>query len=88
MSPWRGTLVARREEGAHWACVTEEQRCQTGCPARELFRELLLQDTRTSLRERDRVRSQAGDHARPLELWWLRVTEGAQHHALAALVAS
>ena len=36
----RGRL-ARRDEGAEWASATEEQRRQAGCPAWELFRELL-----------------------------------------------
>ena len=37
--------MARRDEGANWAFVTEKQRRQPECPAWELFRELLLQDT-------------------------------------------
>src|SRR5688572_15863696 len=28
--------MARRDDGAYWAYVTEEQRRQPGCPAREL----------------------------------------------------
>ena len=33
--PERGARMARRDEGANWAFVTEEQRRQAGCPARE-----------------------------------------------------
>ena len=29
----RGARLARRDEGAHWAFVTEEHRRQAGCPA-------------------------------------------------------
>ena len=32
----RGARMARREERAYWAYVSDEQRCQPGCPAREL----------------------------------------------------
>ena len=45
--PARGTRLARRDEGAHGACVTEEQRSQAGCPARDLGDELLIPDTST-----------------------------------------
>ena len=34
--PERGARLARRDEGAYRQYSTEEQRCQTGCPAREL----------------------------------------------------
>ena len=37
--------MARRNEGANWTFVTEEQRRKSGCPAWELVRELLIQDT-------------------------------------------
>ena len=32
----RGARLARREERAYWAYVSDEQRRQTGCPAREV----------------------------------------------------
>ena len=41
----RGACLTRRDEGAYWAYVTEKQRRQTGCPARELVGELLTRDT-------------------------------------------
>ena len=39
----RGARLARREEGAYWAYVTEEQRRQVGCPARKALAFPLLQ---------------------------------------------
>src|SRR6266487_1074523 len=41
--------MARREERAYREYVSDEQRSQPGCPARELCDESLLQDTRLSL---------------------------------------
>jgi len=38
--------MARREERAYREYVSDEQRSQPGCPARELCDESLLQDTR------------------------------------------
>jgi hypothetical protein len=38
--------MARRDDRAYWAYVREEQRRQTGCPARELGDESLIRDTR------------------------------------------
>ena len=46
LSPGRGARLATRDEGVNSAFVTEEQRSQPGCLARELVRESLLQDTR------------------------------------------
>ena len=33
--PERGARIARREEGACWAQVSDEQRREAGCPARQ-----------------------------------------------------
>src|SRR4029453_2769148 len=38
--------MARRDDGAYWAYVTEEQRRQPGCPARELCESSRFQGTR------------------------------------------
>ncbi len=40
--PERGARVARRDEGTNWAFVTEEQRRQAGCPARDLVTDQLV----------------------------------------------
>src|SRR5437867_2281419 len=42
--------MARREERAYREYVSDEQRSQPGCPARELCDESLLRDTRKSRR--------------------------------------
>src|SRR5712691_3821122 len=42
--------MARREERAYREYVSDEQRSQPGCPARELCDESLLQDTRVRLK--------------------------------------
>ena len=44
--PVRGARLARRDERANGSFVTEEQRRQAGCSARELGDELLTRDTR------------------------------------------
>ena len=44
--PARGARLARRDEGANGSFVTEEQRRQAGCPARDLGDEFLTRDTR------------------------------------------
>src|SRR5437773_5805783 len=41
--------MARREERAYREYVSDEQRSQPGCPARELCDESLLRDTRAAL---------------------------------------
>ena len=43
--------MARRDDGAYWAYVTEEQRRQPGCPARELCESLRFQGTMARLLE-------------------------------------
>ena len=42
--------MARREERAYWAYVSEEQRRQAGCPARELGDVSLFRDTSSGMR--------------------------------------
>ena len=49
MRPWRGARLTRRDEGANWVFVTEEQRRQAGCPAGGSLRELPRPDTSVSL---------------------------------------
>src|SRR5215207_1353823 len=44
-SPERGARLARREERAYWAYVSDEQRSQTGCPARGLCESSRFQGT-------------------------------------------
>ena len=48
----RGARLARREERAYWAYVSDEQRRQTGCPAREV---VLLQRGQATSRELSRI---------------------------------
>ena len=40
--------MARREERAYWAYVSDEQRRQPGCPARELGESSRFQGTRVA----------------------------------------
>jgi hypothetical protein len=47
--PERGARLARRDDRAYREYVREEQRRQTGCPAREFGDELLIRDTSTTL---------------------------------------
>src|SRR6266487_2733884 len=44
--------MARREERAYREYVSDEQRSQPGCPARELCDESLLQDTSSGRKKR------------------------------------
>jgi len=44
----RGARLARRDEGANLAFVTEEQHRQAGYPAREMCCESPVQDTKLS----------------------------------------
>jgi hypothetical protein len=44
--PERGARMARREERANREFVSDEQRRQPGCPAREFGDELRIRDTR------------------------------------------
>ena len=44
--PWRGARIARRDERAYGVYVSEEQRREAGCPAREFGDELRIRDTR------------------------------------------
>src|SRR5713226_9059109 len=46
--------MARREERAYREYVSDEQRSQPGCPARELCDESLLRDTRASRQKSNR----------------------------------
>ena len=52
--PERGARIARREERAYWAYVSDEQRREAGCPARQAV--LLQRRQATSLVQCDRVR--------------------------------
>ena len=69
ISPERGARLARREERAYWAYASDEQRRQTGCPARELCETSRIQgtsalDTAASLStfaERGRVVREIGE---------------------------
>jgi hypothetical protein len=45
--PERGARLARREERAYREYVSEEQRSQTGCPARRIVKAWPGQDTKT-----------------------------------------
>src|SRR5206468_9209038 len=44
--PERGAPMARRDEREYWTYLSEEQRSQRGCPARQLCYESRGRDTR------------------------------------------
>jgi predicted nucleic acid-binding protein len=63
MSPGRGARIARRDERGYREYLSEDQRGEAGCPARELCREPPGQDTKVAVARRPRRRP-PGNEAR------------------------
>src|SRR5439155_24022316 len=58
LSPERGARIARRGDRGYREYLSEEQRREAGCPARELCREPLGRDTRARRAEARRRRAE------------------------------